>query len=513
MASQASQKLLVVGGNGYLGSAICRAGVSRGWDVTSISSSGKTWRTPGGHSRKWTDSVSWQAADAFQPSTYASLVAGSTAVVHTLGMLIEDEGYKKHVREGNVLGLIGSLMGGGSRGNPLMRGLSSKDKGKQPMTYERMNRDSALTVLQTILSTPYSSPSPPPLTTSNPYPSLYPTNSRPFVYISAEDIFRPIIPEGYINTKRQAEAEILRMCAEAHALLSQQSATDEHNTESSQAPDGPVRPIFIRPGLMYHPHNRPLTTPLAVLLDITSSLHQKIGLPLPLPASSSGALGALFAAANSLKVPPIHVDQVAECVVKSIENDSVTGVVDTRQMRRWIGLDKSDKPSATTAPITPSQYTSPFNTTGGVRPFSTSVSSTPRRSLYTSSRRLASASTSQTPTTSSTSQFSVTPPSIDALFADEDFGPETEIIPASEAAINITDAALAQLVKIATKEPDNKELALRLAVDSGGCHGYQYRMELTEQPREVDDYVFQGPGEHCLPILVDLTSLGLLKGE
>lgn len=32
--------------------------------------------------------------------------------------------------------------------------------------------------------------------------------SRPFVYISAEDIFRPIIPARYIETKREAEAGI-----------------------------------------------------------------------------------------------------------------------------------------------------------------------------------------------------------------------------------------------------------------------------------------------------------------
>ena len=34
---------------------------------------------------------------------------------------------------------------------------------------------------------------------------------RPFVYISAEDIFRPIIPAAYIETKREAEKQIERM--------------------------------------------------------------------------------------------------------------------------------------------------------------------------------------------------------------------------------------------------------------------------------------------------------------
>ena len=34
---------------------------------------------------------------------------------------------------------------------------------------------------------------------------------RPFIYISAEDIFRPVIPSAYIDTKREAEEKIDRM--------------------------------------------------------------------------------------------------------------------------------------------------------------------------------------------------------------------------------------------------------------------------------------------------------------
>lgn len=34
---------------------------------------------------------------------------------------------------------------------------------------------------------------------------------RPFIYISAEDIFRPIIPAAYIETKREAEEQIERL--------------------------------------------------------------------------------------------------------------------------------------------------------------------------------------------------------------------------------------------------------------------------------------------------------------
>lgn len=41
--------------------------------------------------------------------------------------------------------------------------------------------------------------------TSSPSNSVIANVPRPFVYISAEDIFRPVIPARYIETKREAE--------------------------------------------------------------------------------------------------------------------------------------------------------------------------------------------------------------------------------------------------------------------------------------------------------------------
>lgn len=46
-------------------------------------------------------------------------------------------------------------------------------------------------------------------TTSTPLPDAEDLNTpRPFVYVSAEDIFRPVIPAGYIETKWAAEQGI-----------------------------------------------------------------------------------------------------------------------------------------------------------------------------------------------------------------------------------------------------------------------------------------------------------------
>lgn len=59
-------------------------------------------------------------------------------MVHTLGILLEDQGYKSSVRGGDVLGLGKAVLGGmtGSQGNPL------KGKEAKKMGYEGMNRDS-----------------------------------------------------------------------------------------------------------------------------------------------------------------------------------------------------------------------------------------------------------------------------------------------------------------------------------------------------------------------------------
>jgi hypothetical protein len=59
-------------------------------------------------------------------------------VVHTLGILLEDQGYKSSVRGGNIFGLGKAVLGGltGSQGNPL------KSQDAKKTGYEGMNRDS-----------------------------------------------------------------------------------------------------------------------------------------------------------------------------------------------------------------------------------------------------------------------------------------------------------------------------------------------------------------------------------
>lgn len=333
------RKILVVGGNGFLGSAVCKAALARGMQVTSISSSGKPYTTPKGHSPAWTSKVNWQAANALEPSSYSHLVNGTTAVVHTLGTLFEDTPYKTALKAGDLPTLFGtfvsSLVGNGTS-NPL-----AKPKGNGETSYERMNRDSALHVCQTFLSSEQVEPTSTPGAEGSP-----PSSPRPFVYISAEDIFRPFIPARYIETKREAEIHLENMIGN----------------------DNPhYRGVYIRPSLIYHPHFRPLTSPLAALLDLSSVLHSQVpkNMPIPTPsgvlrsiasavsqgqdAKTSVHPSALESVANALTIPPIHVDHVAEAVCVAVEQASVRGIVGVREMRELIGWSEKGELRSKTA--------------------------------------------------------------------------------------------------------------------------------------------------------------------
>ncbi|KIS66477.1 uncharacterized protein UMAG_05471 [Mycosarcoma maydis] len=86
---------------------------------------------------------------------------------------------------------------------------------------------------------------------------------------------------------------------------------------------------------------------------------------------------------------------------------------------------------------------------------------------------------------------------------------EPEVYRDGEPTIIATDRAIAQLQKVAERE-NNSSLALRVAVEPGGCHGYQYKIEITEEIEE-DDFQFEvHPG---VSILVDSISLALVRGS
>ncbi|KIM77502.1 hypothetical protein PILCRDRAFT_825276 [Piloderma croceum F 1598] len=88
---------------------------------------------------------------------------------------------------------------------------------------------------------------------------------------------------------------------------------------------------------------------------------------------------------------------------------------------------------------------------------------------------------------------------------------DVDLIPPQDIKIELTDRAAEQLRLISAKE-NNPNAALRVAVESGGCHGYQYKMELATH-RQPDDYHFSHPTVTPSNILVDAVSLSLLNGS
>lgn len=79
--------------------------------------------------------------------------------------------------------------------------------------------------------------------------------------------------------------------------------------------------------------------------------------------------------------------------------------------------------------------------------------------------------------------------------------------------MSISPRASHRLSSIAQKD-NNPNSALRVSIESGGCHGFQYLMSLTDlskEPAGEDDTVFEGPkGEK---VVVDESSLELLNGS
>ncbi|KAF7715138.1 NAD(P)-binding domain-containing protein [Penicillium ucsense] len=275
----ASKRLVVAGGSGFLGSRICKAAAARGWSVTSLSRSGEPrWDTVTSSTERpsWASSVEWAKADILKPETYKPFLSGASAVVHTMGILLEAD-YKGVVqgREPIVGGLQRAFSSSklGSQ-DPLQRkegeALEPKERDGQ-LTYELMNRDSAIALAQE---------------SSNEH---VPT----FLYISAAG-GAPILPARYITTKREAEETI-----------------------SSSLPN--LRSVFIRPGFLYD-SSRKFTLPIALGGFVASEINNLVG-------NRLSFLG-------SMTEKPLKADVVSEAVVEALEDQSIRGPVGTKQIEQ-----------------------------------------------------------------------------------------------------------------------------------------------------------------------------------
>ncbi|KAK9816943.1 hypothetical protein WJX72_007264 [[Myrmecia] bisecta] len=92
-------RLVVFGGNGFVGSRVCEQALKTGLSVVSISRSGRPKALAGA---AWADSIDWVQADAFEPATYRDQLQGAVGVVSCLGGFGSNEQMFKICGEANI---------------------------------------------------------------------------------------------------------------------------------------------------------------------------------------------------------------------------------------------------------------------------------------------------------------------------------------------------------------------------------------------------------------------------
>lgn len=193
-----------------------------------------------------------------------------------MGILLEAD-YKGVLRgqESPLAGLQKAFSGARRPGNPLERNVPSDQdirppESKDQLTYENMNRDSAIMLAKEAAK----------------------ENASSFVYVSAAG-GAPVLPARYISTKREAESTI-----------------------ASEFPK--MRGIFVRPPFLYD-SSRAFTMPLAAMTGAGALFNKFTG----------GVLGGFMGAAGA---KPLKVDVVAEAVVEAMEDETVKGPVEVPEI-------------------------------------------------------------------------------------------------------------------------------------------------------------------------------------
>ncbi|KAJ9050881.1 hypothetical protein DSO57_1009992 [Entomophthora muscae] len=219
-------KVLVLGGNGFLGSQLCRSAAIRGLTVTSLSRSGSPKLQ--GILPTWVSKVDWRQGDLLDPSSYRELLSNNDIVIHSVGALL-DFNYKHLMNQG----LCASVTGLASN---FITKPASNDLNK-------INFLTAKKLCEVV--------------------SDYP-NVKVLSYISASPVIPPVIfGIKYIASKRAAEQ---------HILLSSHSESSNGIRRKS---------LIFRPGIMFS-DNRPLASGIASGVALAGYVAPFCNMPTPL---------------------------------------------------------------------------------------------------------------------------------------------------------------------------------------------------------------------------------------
>ncbi|AET38608.1 ubiquinone biosynthesis protein COQ11 Ecym_3100 [Eremothecium cymbalariae DBVPG len=264
-----SRNLVVFGGNGFLGRRVCQVAAESGLfaTVTSLSRSGR----PASLTEPWTTNVRWEKCDIFDPKSYETHLNGVTDVVHSIGIILEDPNYKNQLNSGpsGMFSMLGKLV---QRGKSNAKPTEDKDSG---FTYDNINRRSAILLANSIVEVSK---------------NRNENKKVTFSYISADKAL-PVIPSGYIESKRQAEMELMAL-------------------------EGSIRPLLFRPGFMFDE--------VSNVGDSRSRIKSVLQF---VNCAKQLTFGDRFAFINGIIRPTVSTQQVARALVKYISDEERVGVV------------------------------------------------------------------------------------------------------------------------------------------------------------------------------------------
>ncbi|KAI9293885.1 NAD(P)-binding protein [Neoconidiobolus thromboides FSU 785] len=82
------KKVLILGGNGYLGQRLCKKGIENGLKITSLSRSGLP-KITNGKIEAWMNEVNWQKGDLLNLNSYSHLLSNQDTIIHSVGAIFD----------------------------------------------------------------------------------------------------------------------------------------------------------------------------------------------------------------------------------------------------------------------------------------------------------------------------------------------------------------------------------------------------------------------------------------